>query len=168
MGNIYMFEKGSFASTVLIILSVLAIMYWVVSVLSSTVEVYYYYVDDLTESSKILSMEKDRTYTNYTRAKLYNSNKVHVGEMSSVNFHQIMDGKNRVSTLTTYSTNRGTVAANIFYETEPDTHYLYGTVDDIVPEHETGEYKGRNVSMHLIGKRDGERQLTITTTKRWF
>lgn len=168
MGIIRMFEKGSIASMVLISLGVLAFIYLVVSMLSSTVEVYYYYVDNLTESSKILSMEKDRTYTNYTSAKLYDSNKKHVGEMSSVNFHQIMDGKNRVSTLTTYSTNRGTIAANIFYETSPDTHYLYGTVDDIVPEHETGDYKGRNVSMHLIGKRDGERQLTITTTKKWF
>lgn len=168
MGIIRMFEKGSIAGMVLISLGVVAFIYLVVSMLSSTVEVYYYYVDDLTESSKILSMEKDRTYTNYTRAKLYDSNKKHVGEMSSVNFHQIMDGKNRVSTLTTYSTNRGTIAANIFYETSPDTHYLYGIVDDIVPEHETGSYKGRNVSMHLIGKQDGERQLTITTTKKWF
>lgn len=161
-------EKTSITTTILLIIVVCAAIYLVYNLFSSTTEVYYYYVDEFHANSKILTMEKDKTYTNYIHAKLYDKQHNHVGEMSSVNFHQIIGEKNRVTTLTTYITKNGSITCNLLYETTPDTHYLYGKIEDIITEHETGMYKGKTVALQLNGKPDGEREVTIKTSKKWF
>lgn len=166
-------DKTSFTSTstttmILSIMIVFVIIYFVYHLFSSTTEVYYYYVEEFNGTSKILTMEKDKTYTNYIHAKLYDKQHNHVGEMSSVNFHQIIAEKNRVTTLTTYITKNGSITCNLLYETTPDTHYLYGKIEDIITEHETGMYKGKTVALQLNGKQDGEREITIKTSKKWF
>jgi hypothetical protein len=39
---------------------------------------------------------------------------------------------------------------------------------DVAPENETGAYKGKKVTVHLHGKPDGDRELTIITGNKWF
>ena len=168
MGPMRMFEKMAGANTIILVVCVLAVIYLVYSIFGTTTEVYYYHVSELTENSRVMSMEKDTTYTNYTHAKMYDGQKNHVGEMSSVNFHQVVDGVNRVTTLTTFTTKRGAIVCNVYYETEVGNHYLQGMAEDITPEHETGAYKGKKVNVHINGKPDGERELTIRTSRKWF
>jgi hypothetical protein len=113
-------------------------------------------------------MERDATYTNHTHAKLYDRQKNHVGAVSSVNFHQVIDGVNRVTTLTTFTTKRGAIVCHVYYETDLENHYLQGMAADITPEHETGAYKGKKVTLHIDGKPDGDREVTIHTSRKLF
>lgn len=168
MGPVRMFEKMAGANTIILVISVLAVIYLVYSIFGTATEVYYYHASELTENSRVMSMEKDATYTNYTHAKMYDAQKNRVGAVSSVNFHQVIDGVNRVTTLTTFTTKHGTIVCNVYYETDVGNHYLQGMAADITPEHETGVYKGKKVTVHINGKPDGERELTIVTSKKWF
>ena len=163
-----MFEKMAGANTIILVVCVLAVIYLVYSIFGTTTEVYYYYVSELTENSRMMTMEKDRTYTNYTHAKMYDSQKNHVGAVSSVNFHQVIDGVNRVTTLTTFTTKRGAIVCHVYYENDLTNQYLQGMAADITPEHETGVYKGKKVTLHINGKPDGERELTIHTSRKLF
>ena len=163
-----MFEKMAGANTIILVVCVLAVIYLVYSIFGTTTEVYYYYVSELTENSRMMTMEKDRVYTNYTHAKMYDSQKNQICNVSTVNFHQVIDDKNRVTTLTTFATKRGAIVCNMYYETTPDNQYLVGKLADVAPENETGAYRGKNVVVHLDGKSDGARELTIITSKKWF
>ena len=96
MGPMRMFEKMAGANTIILVVCVLAVIYLVYSIFGSTTEVYYYDVSELTENSKVTHMEKDSTYTNHTHAKMYDRQKNQVGAVSSVNFHQIIDGVNQI------------------------------------------------------------------------
>ena len=154
--------------TIILVVCILALIYLVYSIFGSTTEVYFYYVAELAENSRVLTLEKGRMYTNYTHAKMYDRQKNHVGNVSSVNFHQVVDDKNRVTTLTTFTTNTGSIVCNMYYETNPDNQYLLGKIADVAPENETGSYKGKRITVHLNGKPDGERELTIIAGKRWF
>lgn len=156
------------ANTIILVVCILAAIYLVYSIFGSTTEVYYYYVAELAENSRVLTMEKGRMYTNYTHAKMYDRQKNHVGNVSSVNFHQVVDDKNRVTTLTTFTTNTGSIVCNMYYETTATNQYLLGKIADVAPENETGGYKGKRITVHLNGKHDGERELTIITGKKWF
>lgn len=168
MGPMRMFEKMAGANTIILVVCVLAVIYLVYSIFGTTTEVYYYHVSDLTENSRVLTMEKDRTYTNYTHAKMYDSQKNQVGDVTTVNFHQVIDDKNRVTTMTTFTTKRGTIVCNMYYETTPDNQYLVGKLADVAPENETGAYRGKNVVVHLDGMSDGSRELTIITSRKLF
>lgn len=163
-----MFEKMAGANTIILVVCVLAVIYLVYFIFGTTTEVYYYHVSDLTENSRVLTMEKDRTYTNYTHAKMYDSQKNQVGDVSTVNFHQVIDDKNRVTTFTTFTTKRGTIVCNMYYETTPDNQYLVGKLADVAPENETGAYRGKNVVLHLDGMSNGSRELTIITSRKLF
>ncbi len=163
-----MFEKMAGANTIILVVCVLAVIFLVYSIFGTTTEVYYYHVDDLTENSKLTHMERDATYTNHTHAKLYDRQKNHVGAVSSVNFHQVIDGVNRVTTLTTFTTKRGAIVCHVYYETDLENHYLQGMAADITPEHETGAYKGKKVTLHIDGKPDGDREVTIHTSRKLF
>ena len=163
-----MFEKVTGANTIILFVCVLAVIYLVYSIFGTTTEVYYYHASELTENSKVAHIERDATYTNYTHAKIYDAQKNRVGAVSSVNFHQVIDGVNRVTTLTTFTTKSGAIVCNVYYETVVGSHYLQGMAADITPEHETGGYKGKKVTVHINGKPDGERELTIITSKKWF
>ena len=168
MGVARMFEKMAGANTIILVVCILAVIYLIYSIFGSTSEVYYYYVAELAENSRVLTMEKGRMYTNYTHAKMYDSKKNHAGNVSSVNFHQVVDEKNRVTTLTTFTTNTGSIVCNMYYETTAANQYLLGKIADVAPENETGSYKGKNITVHLNGKPDGERELTIIAGKKWF
>lgn len=163
-----MFEKMAGANTIILVVCVLAVIYLVYSIFGTTTEVYYYHADELTENSKIAHAEKDSTYTNHTHAKMYDRQKNQVGAVSSVNFHQVIDGVNRVTTLTTFTTKRGAIVCHVYYETDAANHYLQGMAADITPEHETGAYKGKKVTLHINGKPDGEREVTIHTSMKLF
>lgn len=163
-----MFEKMAGANTIILVVCVLAVIYLVYSIFGTTTEVYYYHADELTENSKVTHMERDVTYTNHTHAKMYDAKKNLVGAVSSVNFHQVIDGVNRVTTLTTFTTKRGAIVCHVYYETDAANHYLQGMAADITPEHETGAYRGKKVTLHINGKPDGERELTIITSKGLF
>jgi hypothetical protein len=56
----------------------------------------------------------------------------------------------------------------MYYETTAANQYLLGKIADVAPENETGSYKGKNITVHLNGKPDGERELTIIAGKKWF
>jgi hypothetical protein len=99
---------------------------------------------------------------------MYDRQKNQVGAVSSVNFHQVIDGVNRVTTLTTFTTKRGAIVCHVYYETDAANHYLQGMAADITPEHETGAYKGKKVTLHINGKPDGEREVTIHTSMKLF
>jgi Na+-translocating ferredoxin:NAD+ oxidoreductase RnfG subunit len=163
-----MFEKTCGANAIILMVCILAAVYLVYSIFGSTTEVYYYSVAELTKNSRVLTVEKDRIYTNYTHAKMYDIQKNPVGDVSTVNFHQVIDGKNRVTTLTTFTTKTGSIVCNMYYETNPDNQYLLGKIADVAPENETGAYRGKKVTVHLNGKPDGERELTIIMGKKWF
>ena len=163
-----MFEKMAGANTIVLVVCVLAVIYLVYSIFGSTTEVYYYHADELTQNSKVAHMEGGATYTNHTHAKMYDRQKNQVGAVSSVNFHQVIDGVNRVTTLTTFTTKRGAIVCNVYYETKVGNHYLQGMAADITPEHETGAYKGKKVTLRINGKPDGERELTIITSRKLF
>ena len=168
MGPMRMFEKMAGANTIILVVCVLAVIYLAYFLFGSTTEVYYYHVSDLTDNSKIVHAEKDSTYTNHTHAQMYDSQKNRVGAVSTVNFHHIIDGVNRVTTLTTFTTKKGAIVCNVYYETDTSNNYLQGMAADITPEHQTGAYKGKHLTMHIDGKPDGEREVTIITSKKWF
>ena len=154
--------------TIILVVCILAVIYLVYSIFGSTTEVCFYHAAELAENSRVLTMEKGRMYTNYTHAKMYDMQKNQVGDVSTVNFHQVIDGKNRVTTLTTFTTKTGSIVCNMYYETNPDNQYLLGKMADVAPENETGGYKNKRITVHLNGKPDGERELTIITGKKWF
>ena len=168
MGSMRMFEKMAGANTVILTVCILVIIYLLFSFIGSSTEVCYYYVSELTKNSKIMNADKDSTYTNHTHAKLYDSRKNHVGVVSSVNFHHIIDEVNRVTTVTTFTTKKGTIVCNLYYETSTKNNYMTGIKEDVTPEHLTGEYDGKKVIIHLNGKPDGERELTIRTSNYLF
>ena len=163
-----MFEKMASANTIILVACILAVIYLVYFLFGSTTEVYYYHVSDLTDNSKMMHAEKDSAYTNHTHAQMYDSQKNRVGTVSTVNFHHIIDGVNRVTTLTTFTTKRGAIVCHVYYETDLENHYLQGMAADITPEHQTGAYNGKNVTMHIDGKPDGEREVTIITSRGLF
>ena len=154
--------------TIILIACILVVIYLVYSIFGSTTEVCFYNASELAENSRVLTMEKGRMYTNYTHAKMYDRQKNQVGDVSTVNFHQVIDGKNRVTTLTTFTTKTGSIVCNMYYETNPDNQYLLGKIADVAPENETGGYKNKRITVHLNGKPDGERELTIITGKNLF
>lgn len=168
MGSMRMFEKMAGANTVILTVCILVIIYLLYSFIGSSTEVCYYYVSELTKNSKIMNADKDSTYTNHTHAKLYNSRKKPVGVVSSVNFHHIIDGVNRVTTVTTFTTKKGTIVCNLYYETSTTNNYMTGIKEDVTPEHLTGDYDGKKVIIRLNGKPDGERELTIQTSNYLF
>lgn len=131
--------------------------------LNRRVEVYKYTVSDLHNHSHTTTLRQNNTYTNYINADLYNSHGITSGMVNSVNHHTIKHNVNHVSTLTTYKTKYGTVTCNIYYETKPDKHYLYGNVKHLVSENETGDYVRKKVTIQLEGRENGERILTIVT-----
>ncbi len=132
------------------------------------VEVYKYTVNDLQKNSHTTTLQKNSTYTNNIYADLYNSDGTNGGLVSSVNQHIIKNNINHVTTLTTYKTKYGTVTCNIYYETAPNKHYLYGNVTDVISENETGDYAGKKVTIHIEGKENGDRVVTITSENRFL
>jgi len=168
MGFARISEKMAIANFCILVVCILAAIYLVYSIWGSTTEVYHYYVAELTENSRVLTVEKDRVYTNFTHAKMYDIQNNQVGDVSTVNFHQVIGDKNRVTTLTTFTTKTGSIVCNMYYETDPANQYLLGKMENITPENETGAYSGKKVTVHVHGKSDGERELTIRTTNKLF
>jgi len=167
MGAMRIFEKMG-SNTMILALCVLVILYVAYSFITSTTEVYYYPMEELTKNSKSITVERDVTYTHYTHAYLYDSQKNRIGTVSSVNFHKVMDGVNRVTTVTTFSTKKGTIVCNLYYETDSENQpYLQGAAD-ITPEHKTGAYANKKVIMNIIGNPKGDRELTIHTSNKLF
>lgn len=132
------------------------------------IEVYTYTVKDLHNNSNTTVLQQNKTYTNHIHADLYNNDGVTSGHISSVNQHTIKNNINHVSTNTTYKTKYGTVTCNIYYETSPDKHYLYGTVTDVISENETGDYVGKKVQIKIEGKDNGDRIVTIISEKKFL
>jgi hypothetical protein len=131
------------------------------------VEVYKYTVSDLHNNSHATALNQNNTYTNHIHADLYDKNGVKVGYISSINQHTIKNEVNHVNTITTYKTKLGAVSCNYYYETNPTTHYVYGQLK-AVGENPTGQYDGKNVQIHLDGKDNGERIVTITSQNKFF
>jgi len=143
------------------------VLYYFVTI-NRQIEVYKYTVNDLHKNSHTTELQKNSTYTNHIYADLYNSDGTNGGFVSSVNQHIIKNNINHVNTLTTYKTKYGTVTFNIYYETVPNTHYLYGKVTDVISENETGDYAGKKVKIHIEGKDNGDRIVTITSENRFL
>jgi len=149
---------------------VLFVLYLIFSFVykNKVVEQYYYTVKHLNQNSSIQYIKQHETYTNHIHANLYNNNGEKTGVMRSINDHEIIDGINNVNTVTTFKTKRGTITFNLFYETSPDNHYLYGNISDVLSENESGYYNGKKVSIQIEGKDDGKRLATITSENRLF
>lgn len=154
--------------TLITILFVIMVLWILAQYLGTSKERYHYFISDFEKNAEQLVLAPGKTYSQYILAKLYNEDNQHIGEVASVNHHQIIGDKNHVTTLTTYITPNGTITCNIYYTTKPDDNYLYGIVENIVTENETGMYKGKKVVLHIDGKLGGKRVLSIDTSSKWF
>jgi len=132
------------------------------------IEVYKYTVRDLHDNSHTTSLKQNNTYTNHIHADLYDNDGTKSGHVYSINHHVIRNEVNHVSTITTYKTKQGAVSCNFHYETNPTTHYLYGKLTDVMGDDKIGHYKGKNVYIHLDGKDNGERIVTITSENKFM
>jgi len=132
------------------------------------VEVYKYTVNELHKNSHTTTLQENGTYTNHIHAELYNNDGTNGGHVSSVNQHIVKNNINHVTTLTTYKTKYGTVTCNIYYETSPNKHYLYGKVTDVISENETGDYAGKKVNIQIEGKENGDRVVTIISENKFL
>ena len=131
--------------------------------MQTTTEVYTYHVKSFKESSKIHYIDNGTdVYVNHIYADLYDVNNQKEGIMYSINNHRIINGTNHVTTLTTYKTKKGTFSCNYYYETSETSHYLYGNIQNVITENETGFYEGKTIRVELDGKQDGTRELRIT------
>ena len=155
---------------IIIFVIVLFVLYLIYSFIykNKIVEVYYYTVKDLHQNSNIHNIKQNETYTNHIHADLYNNNGEKSGVVRSINHHEIIDGINNVNTISTFKTKRGTITFNLFYETSPDKHYLYGNISHVISENETGDYNGKKVSIQIEGKDNGKRIATITSENTLF
>ena len=149
------------------IIVVIYILYYFLT-RNRNIEVYKYTVSDLHNNSHKTSLKQNNTYTNRIHADLYDNDGTNSGHVSSVNQHIIKNHVNHVSTITTYKTKHGTVSCNFYYETAPNKHYLFGKLTDVIGENKTGDYKGKNVYIHLDGKDNGDRIVTIVSENKFL
>ncbi len=165
----YIHSKISLEKIIFFVI-VLFVLYLIYSFVykNKVVEQYYYTVNNLKQNSNIQYIKQNETYTNHIHANLYNNNGEKCGVMRSINHHEIIDGINNVNTVSTFKTKRGTITFNLFYETSPDNHYLYGNISDVLSENESGYYNGKKVSIQIEGKYDGKRLATITSENTLF
>jgi|TARA_Y100000389_G_scaffold112203_1_gene109251 hypothetical protein len=145
-----------------ICLSLIALLFFSMKK-SKTVEIYTYHVKSFEKTSKINYIDDDNdVYTNHIYADLYDTKKQKVGVVYSINHHRKINGVNHVTTITTYKTQNGTFTCNYYYESPEDSNYLYGKIQNVITENETGVYEGEIVHIKLEGKQDGTREIHVT------
>ena len=54
------------------------------------------------------------------------------------------------------------ITCNYYYESPEDSNYLYGKIQNVITENETGVYEGEIVHIKLEGKQDGTREIHVT------
>lgn len=136
--------------------------------LDTSVETFTYTTHELQKNSTIVMHKPDTLYTNYIYSSIYSNNKKTKGYVYSINNHLIMNNVNNVMGNVTYKTDKGTLSGLIYYDTRVDDLYLYGKINNVKVDNESGYYNGRHNIIHIEGKDNGDREVTIISRPTAF
>ena len=77
---------------------------------------FYYNISDF-EKTKVIEPVSSVISRHHIQAPVYDKHNILIGELSSINHHKIIDGKNTITTQTYLKTNKGVLGFSVFYET---------------------------------------------------
>lgn len=157
--------------TFLLYIVLFFILYGIYIYINTPVEKYTYTIKELEENSAVKHHNPGKSFTEYVHSQLYDENgKKTNGFITAEKNFIVFNNKHHVTGTMTIKTDKGSLSCIIYYETNMDTLYLYGKIQNVIVENETGEYAGRINTIHLYGKDDGSRELTIVSRPKifWF
>ena len=125
---------------------------------------FYYNISDF-EKTKVIEPVSSVISRHHIQAPVYDKHNILIGELSSINHHKIIDGKNTITTQTYLKTNKGVLGFSVFYETSNIIElYLIGETTAI-PTIALGKYKDKKLLITINGNKNGVRILTVTKNK---
>ena len=154
---------------IIIAIVIFIVSFLVYRMLNTSIEVYTYTTEELHKNSTIVTHENDKVYTNYIYSSIYKNDKITKGGyIYSINNHLSVNDSNHVMGTVTYKTEKGTITGLIYYTTGVNELYLYGKIADVRVDNDSGYYAGRDNIIHIVGKDDGVREVTIVSKPKFW